>query len=853
MVNLVSPGAQVTVTDESFSVGAGQGTVPMLVVATRANKATPDGTGIAFGTTSNASNRLFLMSSQRELLQTFGLPQFKSVGGSAVNGDPTNEYGLLAAHSFLGISNRALILRADVDLGELDPQTQAPTGPVADLTYWVDLNNLKPGLFVSTAAGLNSWQPVDVALLEGVITPGSVEPSSGFVPGDVVLAASTTGEFAFFEKISNNEWQAVQGTAAPFNQVPSATAANEYWLKTTPFDQGASIDVKVFDAGANRFVGAGQVLILSDSAQYYSSVTPANQVAVGTLAAFTTNNPLKYELYWHNGDSTVSALGVGSFGVGAGVDLTINGEVVQLGVGVTTVDLAVQAINFEGITNVVAFNSNGQLRIVNTAGEDLVISSTGSPTGIPLGVFSNWILISTAAPAYEVGFEQPVGAPVDGTLWYDPGFEVDLLVRGASGWEEVAGDITVDFSAPAGAANGDIWISTADLDNYPLIYRRIGGSWVLADNSDQTTTLGVLFADYRVEPGAAADPDAPPFQAYPQGMLLWNTRYSSRNVKQWSSQDGVWKSVSGVDTTGSLITGQRAVRAYVANKMAQAVATDQQLRSDVFYNLTAAPGFPELAPSLTALSVDRKQTVFVIADTPFDLVPTSNSIQEWSNNFPVASENVAVYYPSGLSRNLDGTEVVVPASHMVLRTFAFNDQVAYPWFAPAGFQRGIVNNASAVGYLRDGEFVSLNLSSGQRDVLYLNRINPLATFPGQGIVIMGQKTRLPVEAALDRVNVARLVNYVRLQAEQLAEPFLFQPNDSQTRLAVRDRYESFLSTLVTLRGLTDFLVVCDESNNTPDRIDRNELWVDIAIAPTRAVEFILIPIRIRNTGADLSL
>lgn len=953
MVNIVSPGTQVVTADESFSVGAGQGTVPMLVVATRANKATPDGTGVARGTTSSASGRLFLVNSQRELLQTFGLPQFKTVGGSAVNGDPTSEYGLLAAHSFLGISNRALILRADVDLGDLDPQTQPPTGPVADGTYWTDLSTLVPGLFVSTDSGINSWQPANVQIFQGGIVAGEVEPSSGFVEGDVVLTtdvrvltvaqtqanydgvgnngsfdggtgygvgevitlsngsqitvvSETSGEvtaftidspgttvatgdvlvqsstssggtdfaltvgsnnisrrgFGFFVKDGSNQWQPLQGTVAPFNNVPTATAAGEYWFKTTSIGQGASLEVKLFDGELGRFIDAGNVLFFEDSSAYYANVTPADQVATGTLAAFVDDDPLGFDVFWHNGQQTVSALAQDGINVGAGTDVTINGTVVTLDVTVTTVNAAVNLINTAGLPNVVAFNQNERLEIVNTAGQDLTISVSGNPSGIPVGVFSNWIPLGTAASEYEVGFEQPVGGPQDGVLWYDPGFRVDLLVRGASGWEEVPGEIIVSVSAPTQRPDGsalqvdDIWVSTADLDNYPQVYRRTTTEWVLADNSDQTTPLGIVFADYRSMPGAPASSDAPLFQAFPQGVLLWNTRYSSRNVKQWSSQDGVWKSVSGLNPDGSLITGTAAVRSLIVSRMAQEININQEIRSDVFYNLTAAPGFPELAPELSALSVDRKQTVFVIADTPFDLEPTSNSIQEWNSSFPdfpVASENVAVYYPSGLTRNLDGTEVVVPASHMVLRTFAFNDQVAYPWFAPAGFQRGIVNNARSVGYVRNGEFVSVNLNSGQRDVLYLNLINPITTFPGQGIVIMGQKTRLPVESALDRVNVSRLINFVRLQAEQLAEPFLFQPNDSQTRLAVRDRYESFLSTLVTLRGLTDFLVVCDESNNTPDRIDRNELWVDIAIAPTRAVEFVLIPIRIRNTGADLSL
>jgi phage tail sheath protein FI len=186
---------------------------------------------------------------------------------------------------------------------------------------------------------------------------------------------------------------------------------------------------------------------------------------------------------------------------------------------------------------------------------------------------------------------------------------------------------------------------------------------------------------------------------------------------------------------------------------------------------------------------------------------------------------------------------------MALRTLALNDQVAFPWFAPAGTRRGGVTNATATGYLNnEGEFVSIALNEGQRDTLYQNNVNPITFLTGAGLVIFGQKTRARNASALDRINVARLVIYLRSQLNQLAKPFLFQPNDRITRDEIKQQTESLLVELVGLRALFDFLVVCDESNNTPARIDRNELYLDIAIEPVKAVEFIYIPLRIKNTG-----
>ena len=185
----------------------------------------------------------------------------------------------------------------------------------------------------------------------------------------------------------------------------------------------------------------------------------------------------------------------------------------------------------------------------------------------------------------------------------------------------------------------------------------------------------------------------------------------------------------------------------------------------------------------------------------------------------------------------------------MLRTIALNDQVAYPWFAPAGTRRGGITNASAVGYVdSEGEFVSIALNEGQRDTLYANAINPITFITGAGLVAFGQKTRARNASSLDRINVARLVVYLRRQLDTLAKPYLFEPNDKITRDEIKQAAESLLLELVGQRALYDFLVVCDESNNTPARIDRGELYLDIAIEPVKSVEFIFIPLRLKNTG-----
>ena len=327
-------------------------------------------------------------------------------------------------------------------------------------------------------------------------------------------------------------------------------------------------------------------------------------------------------------------------------------------------------------------------------------------------------------------------------------------------------------------------------------------------------------------------------------------------------QTDSWVTVSGNTSNGSPYMGRKAQRAMVVQAMNAVVSTNTAIRDeDNAFNLMAAPNYPELQPGMVVLNADRGETGYIIGDTPMRLPDDATQIQAWATNAAGAvttgedgcvtrNTYLGLFYPSGITTDLSGNLVAVPSSHMMLRTFLHNDNVAYPWLAAAGTRRGNIDNATNIGYLNaaTGEFQTIKTRIGIRDVLYTNFINPMVFFTGVGLLNYGNKTSYNSSSALDRVNVARLVAYIRRQLTLAARPFVFEPNDALTRNQIAGVVQTLMVDLVAKRGPFDYLVVCDESNNTPARIDRNELWIDVAVEPVKAAEFIYIPVRIANTG-----
>ena len=348
---------------------------------------------------------------------------------------------------------------------------------------------------------------------------------------------------------------------------------------------------------------------------------------------------------------------------------------------------------------------------------------------------------------------------------------------------------------------------------------------------------------------------APSPSLYPQGMLLFNTRRSGYNVKRFAvdyfnatsfpddvlpSQTNAWVTASGNKENGSMWAGRQAQRQLVVQALKAGLDTSLSAREEqVQFTLLATPAYPELMTNMVALSNERNNTLFVVGDTPMRLAIDGTSLVTWATNnngegLPTEDGNSStsnycgVFYPSCQTTDLSGNSVVAPPSHMMTRTILRSDAASYPWLAPAGTRRGVVDNAVQIGYVnaQTGEFQSLGVRQGLRDTLYENSINPITFIPGVGITNFGNKTTTATTSAMDRINVARLVAFIRGRLETIGKQFLFEPNDQITRNQIKNAIDGLMIDLVAKRGIYDYLVVCDLSNNTPSRIDRNELWVD---------------------------
>jgi hypothetical protein len=261
-------------------------------------------------------------------------------------------------------------------------------------------------------------------------------------------------------------------------------------------------------------------------------------------------------------------------------------------------------------------------------------------------------------------------------------------------------------------------------------------------------------------------------------------------------------------------------------------------------NLVLMPGVTDTGTngaSLITKAIDMcedRGDCFVIADPGLeDQALTTAATKAEARD----SSYAAMYFPWIQIADADiGKAVWVPPSVVMGGVYAFNDKVAHPWFAPAGLNRGGIDMAIQAWR---------KLSHSNRDSLYESNVNPIATFPGQGVTVWGQKTLQKKASALDRINVRRLLIKVKKFIASASRFLVFEQNTNATRKRFLSIANPFLEQVQSNSGLNAFKVIMDESNNTPDVVDRNILYGQIFLQPTRTAEFIVLDFTVQPTGA----
>ena len=282
------------------------------------------------------------------------------------------------------------------------------------------------------------------------------------------------------------------------------------------------------------------------------------------------------------------------------------------------------------------------------------------------------------------------------------------------------------------------------------------------------------------------------------------------------------------------------------------------------YNLMLAPGIHDAGLTSHMINVceDRGDALAII-DLEGDYTPPTENTQSVENRKGTVADVVnnleqrslnssygCAYYPWVQIRDPQGGNFIwAPPSIAALGTFASSEKTAELWFAPAGFRRGGLTDGSAGLPVVN---VADRLRSSDRDTLYAANINPIATFPAEGIVIFGQKTLQTTPSALDRINVRRLMIYVKKQISRMATQVLFDQNVRATWNRFLSLVKPFLRSVKARFGLDAYKVVLDETTTTPDLIDRNIMYAKIFLKPTRAIEFIALDFTITNSGASFA-
>lgn len=467
----------------------------------------------------------------------------------------------------------------------------------------------------------------------------------------------------------------------------------------------------------------------------------------------------------------------------------------------------------------------------------------------------------------------PTGSTYSGTETVV--FELETLAQGAimnsTSPESTAGALS---SGSVDNVRWEIVSPNTSSGTFSLLIRR-------GDDNTKTKTVLETFTNLSLDPkapnyisriigdqtvnlrGSGTDVYLQPTGSYPNASRFVRVKAVNVKTPDFFDNDGNAKteytgsipeagSGSFANATGEIITGANSLYENISNTKTQGLvganytdAINLLANKDEYqYNIISVPGLiytnGDQATPLNSLISNTENRGDAIV--PLDLENYASTVTATIGTAAsLDTSYAATYWPWVQIIDPDTRQVVwVPASTLIPGVYAANDKAAEPWFAPAGINRGGLSQVIQT---------ERKLTQANRDDLYTGKVNPLATFPGRGVVVFGQKTLQNQSSALDRVNVRRLLITLKSFISQVADNLVFEQNTAATRNAFLSQVNPYLSSVQQRQGLYAFKVVMDESNNTADVIDRNQLVGAIYVQPTKTAEFIYLDFSILPTGA----
>jgi len=678
-----------------------------------------------------------------------------------------------------------------------------------------------------------------------------------------------------------------------FGKPISTDAQYEYWMSAASYLSYGGI-LKVVRTGGstlnNANAGVGIAYTTALKIDNYDDYT--NNHSEATDFTFAAKNPgswangLKVCLIDDKADQTIgistTSLSAAGASIGAGVTASISGVVIP-GTGTTA--------SFTGylkgiVTGISTDATNGastfDVKIVSrveTVGGGATETKVDYSEGAPFASFDtadSLYFVNSAGINTGTSASSPI-TPTSVVDWYDQ--QTLSLTNTTVFWKEIAPKPTSNaYSIDRQGKNDALHVVVVDDSGSVtgirgnILEKHIGLSKAIDSvssvNSPQKIWYEQYLADFSANvyaggnPSSAEDsyhgtvPVATGFSAY--------TGVKSASFTPISTGDGLWgleaqgvtySAIGNVTYTlggGVNYSSNNGFKADLADLITSYGYFQNKDEIEVDY-LIMGPGLENEQDSqakanyLISLAESRKDCMATVGPHRANLIGVTNTTTQTNNliNYfsPLASSSYAVF-DSGYKYTYDRFNNkfrYVPTNADVAGLMTRTNIVAYPWFSPAGQQRGVINNAIKLAY---------NPNKAQRDKLYPLRINPVVTQPGVGTVLFGDKTALGYASAFDRINVRRLFLTIEQALQNAANAQLFEINDELTRANFVNLIDPYLRDVQAKRGLFDYLVICDTTNNTPDVIDNNEFRADIFLKPTKSINYITLTFVATRTGVS---